>query len=680
MTEAERIEWLRAELHRHNYSYYVLNSPTVSDREFDAMMAELTQLEAAHPELRDDNSPSQRVGSDLNNEFVQVVHKYPMLSLGNTYNREDVRDFYNRVKSGLQGEDFEICCELKFDGLSISLTYEGGRLVRAVTRGDGIRGDDVTANVRTIRSIPLRLAADGDYPDVFEIRGEVLMPWESFEQLNRQRAEQEEPLFANPRNAASGSLKSKNSQVVASRRLDAYLYYLLGPQLPSDGHYECLQKAKSWGFKVSDAMRLAHRLEDIFEYIDFWDSERKRLPVATDGIVLKVNSLAQQQRLGYTAKSPRWAIAYKFQAERARTRLLDVNYQVGRTGAVTPVANMEPVLLAGTMVKRASLHNEDIVRQLDLHKGDMVFVEKAGEIIPQIVGVDSEARDASLGEKIVFPKLCPECGTPLVRYDGEAATYCPNDTGCLPQLKGKVEHFICRDAMNIESLGPETVDDYFARGLIADVSDLYRLTITDLAGADRTRLKSAKKIIDGIEQSKKVPFDRVLFALGIRFVGKVAAKAIARHFRNIEALRQASKDDFLQIEGVGEVIAESVMRWMKEEKNASLLERLKGVGLQMALPEESKVSDKLSGKNIVISGTFQRHSRKEYNDIIEAHGGKNVSSISSKTSFVLAGEGMGPAKRQKAEALGIEIMSETEFLNLIGEEAKDEEPTLFSLF
>lgn len=679
MTDVERIKFLRGELHRHNHNYYILNSPEISDQEFDSMMNELLELEAKHPELFDENSPTQRVGSDISNEFTQIEHKYPMLSLGNTYNREDVSDFYNRVKNGLGGEDFNICCELKFDGLSISLTYEDGRLVRAVTRGDGVRGDDVTSNVRTIRTIPLQLHSGADYPHEFEIRGEILMPWESFNRLNEQRAASEETLFANPRNAASGTLKSKNSQVVAERRLDAYLYYLLGPELPSNGHYECLQKARTWGFKVSETMKLANSLEDIFEYIDFWDVERKKLPVATDGIVLKVNNLLQQQRLGFTAKSPRWAIAYKFQAERARTKLLEVTYQVGRTGAITPVANMEPVMLAGTMVKRASLHNEDIIRQLDLHIGDYVFVEKAGEIIPQIVGVDTDARNDSLGEKVEFIKICPECGTHLVRYEGEAAHYCPNDSGCAPQLRGKIEHFISRDAMNIESLGPETVDEYFSRGLIADPADLYKLTVADLAGADRSRLKSAKKIIESIERSKKVSFDHVIYALGIRFVGKVVAKTIARNFRNIEALRNATKEEYLQVEGVGDVIADSIIDWMTDEKNINLISRLQAEGVQMNLPEEKKSSDILNGQNIVISGTFQKHSREEYKAIIESHGGKNVSSISGKTSFVLAGDGMGPSKKQKADSLGVKIMEENEFLKLIGEESKESEPSLFEL-
>lgn len=677
MDEKDRILALRDALHRHNYNYYVKNAPEISDREFDDLMHELQDLEARHPELADPNSPTQRVGSDLAGDFEQVAHRYPMLSLGNTYNRGDVADFYRRVSEGLGGAPFEICCELKFDGLSIALWYDEGQLTRAVTRGDGVRGDDVTANVRTIRSIPLRLPPGQDWPRHFEIRGEVLMPWASFEALNAERERREEPLFANPRNAASGTLKSKNSAVVAQRRLDAYLYYLLGDDIPGESHYDNLQAAARWGFKISKAMRLVKTLDEVYAYIDYWDTERKQLPVATDGIVLKVNSLRQQQALGYTAKTPRWAIAYKFQAERAETRLLAVTYQVGRTGAVTPVANMEPVQLAGTVVKRASLHNEDIIRQLDLHLGDRVYVEKAGEIIPQIVGVDTAARGADLGPRVEFIKTCPECGTPLVRYEGEAAHYCPNDTACPPQLKGRVEHYICRDAMNIDSLGPETVDDYFERGWVKDPSDLYQLTVAQLAGADRKRLKSAQKIIDGIEASKRVPFDRVLYALGIRFVGKVAARAIARHFRSWDALLSAKADDFLQIEGVGDVIAGSVCAWKADERNLALVERLRAAGVQLELPEAAHASDVLAGKSIVISGTFQHHSREEYKALIDAHGGKNVGSISGKTSFVLAGANMGPTKRQKAASLGVPLVSEEEFLSMIGAQPSQAEPTLF---
>lgn len=667
MEETARILQLRKELHQHNYNYYVKSAPVITDREFDSLMAELTELEARHPEMADPNSPTVRVGSDLNHEFTQVAHTYPMLSLGNTYNREDVAAFYRRVADGLGGQPFEICCELKFDGLSISLTYEDGRLLRAVTRGDGAQGDDVTENIRTIRTIPLRLPDDADCPRRFEIRGEVLLPWQNFERLNRERDLNEEPLFANPRNAASGTLKSKNSAVVARRGLDAYLYYLLGEDIPADGHYENMRRAAGWGFKVSEAMRLARSLDEVYAFIDHWDTERKNLPVATDGIVLKVNSLRQQEELGYTAKSPRWAIAYKFQAERARTRLDHVSFQVGRTGAVTPVANMDPVQLAGTVVRRASLHNEDIIRQLDLRTGDMVYVEKAGEIIPQIVGVDTAARTAGqAGEKVEFVKTCPECGAALVRYEGEAAHYCPNDAACPPQLKGRIEHYVGREAMNIDSLGPETAALYFDRGLIRDVADLYHIKVSDICGADRSREKSARKIVDGIARSREVPFDRVLFALGIRFVGKVVAKTLARHFRSIEALRRASLADLLQVDGVGEVIARSVLTFFADERNATLVRRLEEAGVQMQLPETVQASSRLEGLSIVISGTFVRHSREEYKALIEAHGGKNTGSISKKTSFILAGENMGPSKLEKAGKLGIRLVSEEEFLEMIG--------------
>ncbi len=668
MNEQERILALRRELHAHNHNYYVLNAPTISDKAFDDLMAELLQLEAAHPEMADANSPSVRVGSDLSQEFEHVVHRYPMLSLGNTYNRADVRAFYQRIQEGLEGAPFEICCELKYDGLSISLIYENGQLARAVTRGDGVTGDDVTANIRTIRSIPLTLPEDANRPKSFEIRGEVLMPWSSFETLNREREAREEPLFANPRNAASGTLKSKNSAVVAARRLDAYLYYLLGEDIPRNGHYENMLLARQWGFKVSGEMKLAHSLEDIFDFIDHWDEARKNLPVATDGIVLKVNSPEQQELLGYTAKSPRWAIAYKFQAERACTRLCEVTFQVGRTGAVTPVANMEPVQLAGTTVKRASLHNEDIIRQLDLHLGDMVYVEKAGEIIPQIVGVDTAARNAELGTRVEFAKVCPDCGAQLVRYEGEAATYCPNASACPPQLKGRIEHYITRDAMDISSLGPETVDDLFNRRLIHDAADLYDLRITDLCGMDRSREKSARKLLDGIAASRNVGFERVLYALGIRFVGKVVAKNIARHFGSMEAVSKATLEELLQTEGVGNIIAQSVVDYFSDERNLSLVNRLHAAGLQMEMEQAAKVSEALAGLNIVISGTFTQHSRDEYKALIEAHGGKNVSSISKKTSFVLAGSNMGPSKMEKAEKLGVPLKSESEFLALIGEE------------
>lgn len=662
----DEIRQLRDELHRHNYNYYVLNAPEISDREFDEMMARLQQLEQEHPEFQDPNSPTQRVGSDLNHDFVQVAHRYPMLSLSNTYNQQEVAAFYERVSEGLKGEPFEICCELKYDGLSISLIYEEGRLVRAVTRGDGVQGDDVTDNVRTIRCIPLQLQP-GDYPASFEIRGEILMPWSSFEALNQEREAREEPLFANPRNAASGTLKSKNSATVAQRKLDCVLYYLLGEEIPSDSHYENLERARRWGFKVSDAIRKVSTLQEIYDFIDYWDTERKNLPVATDGIVLKVDSLRQQRTLGYTAKSPRWAIAYKFQAERAYTRLNAVTFQVGRTGAVTPVANMDPVQLAGTVVKRATLHNADIIKQLDLHLGDMVYVEKGGEIIPKIVGVDYEARSFMASPEVRFVTHCPECGTPLVRYEGEAAWYCPNQTSCPPQIKGRIEHFISRKAMNIDSLGPETVDEYFERGLIHDVADLYDLRVEQINGEDGGREKSARKIIRSIQESASVPFERVVYALGIRFVGEIAAKTLARNFKSMDNLTAATLDDLMKVNGVGQVIAQSVVSFFADEKNVRLIERLRAHGVQMALSEEELTahSDVLAGQSIVISGVFTQHSRDEYKAMIERHGGKNVGSISAKTSFILAGANMGPAKLEKAQKLGIRILSEEEFLLLI---------------
>ena len=664
MTAKEKIDQLRAELHRHNYNYYVLNAPEISDKEFDDLMRELQDLEKEHPEYADENSPTMRVGSDLNKNFTQVAHKYPMLSLGNTYSESEVTDFYERVKKALN-EDFEICCELKYDGTSISLTYEDGKLVRAVTRGDGEKGDDVTDNVKTIRTIPLVL--HGDYPSTFEIRGEILMPWESFEALNREREAREEPLFANPRNAASGTLKSQNSSVVAARKLDAYLYYLLGEDLPADGHYECLQKAAQWGFKISEHMKKARTLEEVFDYINYWNTERKNLPVATDGIVLKVNSLRQQKNLGYTAKSPRWAIAYKFQAERALTRLNKVSYQVGRTGAITPVANLDPVQLSGTVVKRASLHNADIIEGLDLHIGDMVYVEKGGEIIPKITGVDTDARGILLGEKVKFITRCPECGTPLVRFEGEAAHYCPNETACPPQIKGKIEHFISRRAMNIDGLGPETVDMFYRLGLIKDVADLYRLTVDNIKDLDRMGQKSAENIVNGIAASRSVPFERVLFALGIRFVGETVAKKIARSFKSIDEVEQASLETLMSIDEIGEKIAQSIVSYFGNPLNRNLVERLKEAGLQFSRSEEdlSGYTDKLAGQSIVISGVFEHHSRDEYKEMIERNGGKNVGSISSKTSFILAGANMGPAKLEKAQKLGIRIMSENEFLDLL---------------
>lgn len=664
MTVKEKIDQLRADLHRHNYNYYVLNAPEISDKEFDDRMRELQELEKEHPEYQDDNSPTMRVGSDLNKNFTQVAHKYPMLSLGNTYSESEVTDFYDRVKKALN-EDFEICCELKYDGTSISLTYENGKLVRAVTRGDGEKGDDVTDNVKTIRTIPLVL--HGSYPESFEIRGEILMPWEVFEELNREKEAREEPLFANPRNAASGTLKLQNSAIVASRKLDAYLYYLLGEELPCDGHYENLQAAAGWGFKTSEHMKKAHSLEEVFEYIRYWDTERKNLPVATDGIVLKVNSMRQQKNLGFTAKSPRWAIAYKFQAERALTRLNKVTYQVGRTGAVTPVANLDPVQLSGTIVKRASLHNADIIEGLDLHIGDMVYVEKGGEIIPKITGVDKDARSMLIGEKVKFITHCPECGSKLIRYEGEAAHYCPNETSCPPQIKGKIEHFISRKAMNIDGLGPETVDMFYRLGLIKNTADLYQLTADDIKNLDRMGEKSAENIIKGIEASKEVPFERVLFALGIRFVGETVAKKIAKSFNDIDELENANLEKLINIDEIGEKIAQSILTYFTNPLNRELIERLKSIGLQLYRREEdlSGYTDKLAGQSIVISGVFTHHSRDEYKELIEKNGGKNVGSISAKTSFILAGENMGPAKLEKAHKLGIKLMSEDEFLTLI---------------
>lgn len=666
MTDIERIDQLREELHLHNYNYYVLNAPVISDKEFDDLMRELQELEARHPEYMDENSPTMRVGSDINKNFTQIEHKYPMLSLGNTYSQAEVTEFYERVSKALN-EDFEICCEMKFDGTSISLTYEHGRLVRAVTRGDGTKGDDVTDNVKTIRSIPLKLHGEG-YPDVFEIRGEILMPWVVFEELNRERESREEPLFANPRNAASGTLKLQNSAQVASRKLDAYLYYLLGDNLPCDGHYENLKEAEKWGFKISDITRKVHSLQEIFDFINYWDVERKNLPVATDGIVLKVNSLRQQKNLGYTAKSPRWAIAYKFQAEQALTRLLKVTYQVGRTGAITPVANLEPVQLSGTVVRRASLHNADIIASLDLHVGDSVYVEKGGEIIPKITGVETSLRPAG-SEKVTFITHCPECGSPLVRYEDEAAHYCTNETQCPPQIKGKIEHFISRRAMNIEGLGPETVDLFYQEGMIHDVADLYQLQSQDIARLERLGEKSAENIMAGLARSREVPYERVLFALGIRFVGETVAKKIARAFPSIDLLAAATLDDLIQIDEIGMRIAQSILLYFSNEKNRQLVARLKEAGLKMEADEEDRsgYTDNLAGQSIVISGVFQHHSRDEYKALIEKHGGKNVGSISKKTSFILKGDNMGPSKLEKAEKLGIRLVEEDEFLKMIQE-------------
>lgn len=661
-----RIDWLREELHRHNYNYYVLNAPEISDQEFDRLMYELQELEAKHPEYRDANSPTMRVGSDINKNFRQVVHRYPMLSLANTYSEIDVKEFYDRVKKGLEGEEFELCAELKFDGTSISLVYTDGKLTQAVTRGDGVRGDDVTDNVKTIRCIPLVLPPDKGYPREFEMRGEVLMSWTVFEELNKERELREEPLFANPRNAASGTLKLQNSAEVAQRRLDAYLYYMLGKQLPHDGHYENLMEAKAWGFKISDKIKKCRSLSEVFDYIAYWNTERKNLPVATDGIVLKVNSTRQQQFLGYTAKSPRWAIAYKFQAERERTRLNSVTYQVGRTGAVTPVANLAPVQLAGTVVKRATLHNADVIEGLDLHLGDMVYVEKGGEIIPKIVGVDMNSR-AKAGEKVRFVTYCPECGVELIRYEGEAAWYCPNDTACPPQIKGKIEHFISRRAMNIEGIGSETVDQFFQEGLIRDIADLYDLKVSDIVSLERMGEKSADNIIKGIEASKTVPWARVLFAIGIRFVGETTAKVLAKSFPSVDELKVVTLDDLIRIDEIGEKIARSIILYFKDERNIGIIERLRAAGVRLKSDEEDALgaSAKLVGKSVVISGVFALHSRDEYKELIERNGGKNVGSISSKTSFVLAGEQMGPSKLEKARRWNIPVIDENTFLRMI---------------
>ena len=666
MVVKDKIKALREALEQHNYNYYVLSAPTISDREFDEMMKELQVLEESHPEYADPHSPTQRVGSDLSKEFEQVVHKYPMLSLGNTYSEDEVKDFYERIARDLN-EPFEIVAELKYDGTSISLTYEDGRLVRAVTRGDGTRGDDVTANVKTIRSVPLKLMGDR-YPATFEIRGEILLPWAEFDRLNKEREEQEEPLFANPRNAASGTLKQQNPAVVAARKLDAHFYYLLGEELPAETHFDNLEAARSWGFKIPNVIRVCNSLEDIYGYIAYWDVERKNLPVATDGIVLKVNSLRQQRNLGFTAKSPRWAIAYKFQAERAVTRLNSVSFQVGRTGAVTPVANLEPVLLAGTTVKRASLHNADIIEGLDLHLGDKVFVEKGGEIIPKIVGVDVEARGLLVGDKVRFIRSCPECGTPLMRPEGEAAHYCPNEAGCPPQIKGKIEHFVTRRAMNI-NMGPETVEDLYEAGYIKDTADLYTLEIADLLRLERWADKSARNLMASLEESKQVPFERVLYGLGIRFVGETVAKRLVSAFHSMEQLEQASFEDLTAVDEIGERIARSIIAYFADERNRTLVNRLKEYGLQMSVPEEKLAnrSEKLKGLSIVISGTFAKHSRDEYKAMIEQHGGKNSGSVSGKTDYILAGDNMGPAKLEKAAKLGVKIINEDEFLNMIAE-------------
>lgn len=660
----QKIESLRQQLHEHNYNYYVLSSPVISDREYDRMMQQLTELEAQHPEYYDPNSPTMRVGSDINKNFIQVKHRYPMLSLQNTYSEGEVADFYNRVKRALN-EEFEIVCELKYDGTSISLHYEQGRLIRAVTRGDGKKGDDVTANVRTIRNVPLVLKGD-NLPPYVEVRGEILMPWSSFDALNREREEQEEPLFANPRNAASGTLKMQDSRIVASRKLESHMYTMLGESLPTDSHYDNMTLARAWGLNVSRSMTKCRSLKDIFAFLKQWDVERKTLPVTTDGVVLKVDSLNQQRNLGSTSKFPRWSIAYKFNAEQAVTRLESVSWQVGRTGAVTPVANLEPVLLSGTTVKRASLYNEDAVNALDLHIGDMVYVEKGGEIIPKITGVDREAR-FMIGDKVTFARYCPDCRTPLVRNEDEAVHYCPNSEGCPPQIKGRIEHFVTRKAMDI-TMGPETISLLYDKGLIHDAADLYDLRFGDLVNLERWAETSTRNLLASIERSKSVPYERVLYALGIRFVGETVAQKLAQAFPDIDALAAATPEQLMSVEEIGERIAQSVTEFFSNPKFTGFVARLRRNGLQFTLNEESLAAktDKLKGLTIVISGTFDLHSRDEYKAMILQNGGKNSGSVSKNTDYILAGDNMGPAKLEKAEKLGVKIIDEQAFLEMIG--------------
>ena len=673
--EREELKSLRKELEEANYKYYVLNMPTLSDREFDEKMRRLQDLEAQFPDMFDPKSPTQHVGSDLNVQrnnvqgtkgFETVKHKYPMLSLANSYSREEIEDWVRKLPSGV-----EIVCELKYDGLSISLWYEHGVLVRALTRGDGVQGDDVINNIKTIPSIPWRIERD-DIPEFFELRGEVLLPWERFEALNKEREEQEEPLFANPRNAASGTLKLQDPKEVARRGLEAYLYYMLGDQLPGTTHFERLETAKHWGFHISDAIKVCKNVDEVMAYIAYWDTERKNLPVATDGIVLKVNNLAQQEELGFTAKTPRWAIAYKFPAEKQLTLLKEITYQVGRTGVVTPVANLEPVQLSGTIVQRATLHNEDFIKSLDIRPGDRVWVEKGGEIIPKIVGRadrnDEMSATPSLNDEMMysFPDVCPECGAKLVRVEGEAAWRCPNEAGCPPQIKGKIEHFVSRKAMNIDGLGEETIDLLYQKELLHNIADIYDLKLEDIAAQERLGEKSAQNMLAGIEASKNVPWARVLFALGIRMVGETTAKKIARVYNTIDSLQEASSEQLCAIEDVGPQIAENIVAYFRDERNLAIIERLRKAGLQFeGEAAEGPQSDKLAGMSIVISGTFSQHSRDEYKALIEAHGGKNVGSVSKKTSFILAGENMGPEKRKKAEDLGIKLMTEDEFLEMI---------------
>ena len=663
----EQIEQLRRVLNEHNYNYYVLNSPTISDKEFDVMLRKLQDLEAAHPEFYDPCSPTQRVGSDITQGFKQVVHERPMLSLGNSYSIEEVEDFLRRAQNGLGGEKSEIVGELKFDGTSISLTYEHGRLVRAVTRGDGTQGDDVTNNIVTIRSIPLQLNP-GNWPDKFEVRGEVLLPWANFEQLNRERQFNEEPLFANPRNAAAGTLKLQKSSEVARRGLDAVFYFLLGESLPYPDHYRNMKAVGEWGLKVSPQMTVLHSIDEVHRFITYWDVERKKLPVATDGLVFKINDLAQQQELGFTAKSPRWAIAYKFAPERECTKLQSVSWEVGRTGVITPVANLSPVLLSGTIVKRASLHNADIIESLDIHTGDMLYVEKGGEIIPKIVGVNNKMRQSD-AVPVKFVTHCPACGTPLVRIEGEAAWVCPNKYHCPPQIAGRIEHFVGRHMMDIDGIGEEMAKDLYDYGLVENIADLYDLRVEDLLMIDRLGIKSAERIVNGIKKSLEVPYEKVVFALSIPNVGETTAKILARASGSIDNLMAMKAEDLASINEVGPIIADSIIEYFADELNQEIIRRLKDAGVQFEskVSQSSNLSNKLDGKKIVISGVFAKHSRDEYKMLIEHNGGKNVGSISKNTDFVLAGENMGPAKLEKANALGIKIINEDEFLAMISD-------------
>ncbi|MDE7438375.1 MAG: NAD-dependent DNA ligase LigA [Muribaculaceae bacterium] len=669
MSVKENIDRLRSEINRHNHNYYVLNAPEISDKDFDMLLKELEALEKEYPEFADPDSPTQRVGSDLTKGFEHVVHARPMMSLSNTYSIGEVDEWFERIRKALDGEDFSIVGEMKFDGTSISITYKNGRLVRAVTRGDGTQGDDVTANVRTIRSIPLQLLP-GDWPEEFEIRGEILMPWEVFEKLNAERAYNEEPLFANPRNAASGTLKMQDPREVARRHLDARFYYLLSDNLPADNHYDNMLEAEHWGFKVSKAMSKLRTLEEVDEYIAYWDEHRKELPVATDGLVFKVNSLRQQLNLGYTAKSPRWAVAFKFNPERACTPLRFVSFETGRMGIVTPVANLEPVQLSGTIVKRASLHNDDIVQELDIHEGDSLYVEKAGEIIPQITGVDKSLRPAGV-KKVVFVKACPVCGTPLQRIFGEAAWVCPNKYGCRPQITGRIEHFCARRMMNIDGIGEETAELLYDSGLVSTIGEIYDLTEEKLSGLDRIGEKTAKRIMKGIEDSKSVPFERVLYALSIPNVGETTAKRLARTVISMENMRDMELEQLSAIPDVGPIIAQNIYDFLRDPVNVENIDRLTAAGVQMKVDEDKlkPSGNSLEGKTIVISGTFQHHSRDEYKEIIMREGGKNAGSISKKTSFVLAGENMGPAKLDKCKQLGIPLVSEDEFLEMINPES-----------